>query len=320
MSNLSEYAACNHTEHQEIREHFYVYGLTVGIICALGLAGNTLCFIVLQVDKKKCSATFLLKALAITDNLFLIHILLIRTILYTLEYGTDSAHPTFKQYLNITTYFWPFSHIARHTSIWMTVLIAVNRYIAVCKPLRAATLCTMKKTRVQVIIMFLCVCIYNIPHFLAESVYGNMADQFYAKGSYFSLLYNTISYMTFVLLGPFLILLVSNTLIIRKLWTARKQRMEFRNQMTSDNKNERNLTVVIVMVVVVFCICNTPACVLRFLVLFYDHLQFQSCRWCMWFYHSSQILVYLNSSVNFIIYFVFRKQFRKYLISLCRQQ
>jgi hypothetical protein len=37
----------------------------------------------------------------------------------------------------------PFAYIAQTATIWVTVLVAFNRYIAVCQPFKAARLCTV---------------------------------------------------------------------------------------------------------------------------------------------------------------------------------
>jgi hypothetical protein len=48
-----------------------------------------------------------------------------------------------KQTLNTKVLLLPYAYIAQTATIWVTVLVAFNRYIAVCQPFKAARLCTV---------------------------------------------------------------------------------------------------------------------------------------------------------------------------------
>ena len=50
-------------------------------------------------------------------------------------------------------------------SVWMVVLVAGNRYVAVCHPLVASRLCTNRNILFQVMIMTCAVFASNVPRF-----------------------------------------------------------------------------------------------------------------------------------------------------------
>jgi len=50
---------------------------------------------------------------------------------------------TMEQTQVVKIYLLPLAFIAQTATIWVTVLVAFNRYIAVCKPFKAARLCTV---------------------------------------------------------------------------------------------------------------------------------------------------------------------------------
>jgi hypothetical protein len=51
---------------------FTLYVIVLGLLCAFGLVGNTISFIVLRAERHSHVATFLLQTMAVADNLFLI--------------------------------------------------------------------------------------------------------------------------------------------------------------------------------------------------------------------------------------------------------
>ena len=55
--------------------------------------------------------------------------------------------------------------MVRTATVWVTVLIAVNRYIHVCVPFRASQWCTVIMVKIQMAVVFILVIMYTIPTF-----------------------------------------------------------------------------------------------------------------------------------------------------------
>ena len=72
---------------------------------------------------------------------------------------------------------WPLSYMAETATIWVTVLIAVNRYIIVCLPLRASQWCTLSKVKIQLAVVLVLVILYNIPEIVRRR--SHLAEQLY---------------------------------------------------------------------------------------------------------------------------------------------
>ena len=68
-----------------------------------------------------------------------------------------------------------FTHCCAHTAtMWMTVLIAVNRYIIVCLPLRGSRWCTNSMVKKQLAAVLVSALLYNIalfPDLVVKFVY-----------------------------------------------------------------------------------------------------------------------------------------------------
>lgn len=82
-----------------------------------------------------------------------------------------SFHPHYDRF------FFPISHCVQTATNWMTVIVAANRYIAVCHPLHAHSLCSKKKVQLQLFLLLAAVSIYNIPRFFENKyVLKNITD------------------------------------------------------------------------------------------------------------------------------------------------
>ena len=112
-------------------------------------------------------------------------------------------------------------------------------------------------------------------------------------------------------------LIFFNVHLIHDLRMAQRER----GTMTSHSiHDQNNLTLVMVIIVVVFIVCQTPAMINHILYIFYAayYSNFGNTlnrRFSM----TSDLFVALNSSLNFFIYCLFRRQFRQQLGESCRR-
>ena len=56
-------------------------------------------------------------------------------------------------------------YIFQKKKVYLTLTVTVERYIAVCHPLRARSWCTCKRGRMAVVIIGICSLFYNLPRF-----------------------------------------------------------------------------------------------------------------------------------------------------------
>ena len=66
-------------------------------------------------------------------------------------------------YVRLYTY--PLVFVGQSATIGLTILIAANRFVAVCKPYHASTYCSLRLTRNAVAAVFVFAGLYNVPHF-----------------------------------------------------------------------------------------------------------------------------------------------------------
>ena len=88
-------------------------------------------------------------------------------------------------------------------------------------------------------------------------------------------------------------------------------RMAMTSLLSSD---ENNITVVMIVIIIVFVVCQAPMIMSIPLIYFNDWTLICSSQ--VQFYFVSRLLLTVNSSINFVIYCLFRRQFRNQLCML----
>ena len=222
--------------------HRVTPGPLFGTVFAFGLIGNSLSFAVLHKYSSGNVGTYLLKALAVMDNIFLATTLGL-LIAITSELATEIKFNVFIA-LAIVTMSW---------TAWMIVIVAGNRYIAVCRPMLASRLCTLNKVQLEILIVVGTLCVFNIPNFINKS--GIMLFYIYAFHG------------LFIFLLPLPIIIFFNVHLIRSLTLAQRSRMI----MTSRSSNDgNNITIVMIVIIIVFLVCQAPIFMSVLIATFYE--------------------------------------------------
>ena len=288
-----------------------------GFFCIFGIVGNTLALIVLSRDRHSVTL-YSLKALASTDLILLVCAMLQQVI--PLWCNVMNRLDTFclnQGYIRV--YVWPIVCIAQMNSIWLTVLISAERYIAIVFPLRASHMCTIRNIRLAVLITCLASIVFNIPKFfefypLAEEdpnynvtriIVGANALRSDPIYRYF---YNTALYCLIIYALPLTILSRLNLSIVRMIKKAKKNW----HRLNRSEKKEMNATILPLMIVLVFTICTTQS-----LIAFpLDAVFVEFVFWLQIYTAVVNLLVIFNSAVNFILMCVFGRKFRSMLKDL----
>ena len=257
----------------------YIFEVLLVTLCVFGIIGNSISFAVLHKYTSGNVGAYLLKALAVLDNIFLATRLGI--ILYIRIFG---------YYYYISDAFCILLNLTDLWTVCMIVIVAGNRYIAVCHPLVASRLCTINKVRLEILFMVGTVCIFSIPQNYYYCIFFNKP------------MYNLYILSMFVFHFVLILIIFFNIQLMRSLQLAQQGRMAITSRSSNDGNN---ITIVMIVIIIVFVVCRTPYTVYCSMLFTYN------LHYCTYnFIEDVCVLLWaLNSSVNFAIYCVFRRQF-----------
>ncbi|ELT99149.1 hypothetical protein CAPTEDRAFT_215484 [Capitella teleta] len=295
-----------------------IIGLYVmGSLCVFGIVGNVLSLLGLHHDKERREASFLLQCLAVIDGLYLFTAFF----RYPLKHLVDA--PTY-EYIQLGAF--PMLKSFQTICIWTMVLVTIDRYIHVCFPLRAQILLTKRSKRLWVITILVASFIYNLPRFFDSCISHfvlpcteidivGMVFRPQFKHKAYSFIYRQVLYILLLYVAPQAILIFMNCNLIRAIRRSRK-----RHASHQDSSNDSNSTVVLVIIVIVFIVCEAPEPVIHSIsaVEYAFHIEVFTFDFIA-LYTISDLLMLVNSSINFFIYVIFGRRFRETLKGMFRE-
>lgn len=175
----------------------------------------------------RSSINHLLIGLARTDTVLIITSILLFGLPGIYPYSGLLFNYFYIVYPHIAPVVYPLATVAQTASVYLTLTVSLERFVAVCHPLRARSLCTYGRARMYVIGIIIVSVLYNLPK-LWEA---NIKEEWYSEGnvtiycpraSCFRLneLYKTVyihwMYLIFLYLLPFTGLGIINAAIYRQ--------------------------------------------------------------------------------------------------------
>ncbi|KAH9494504.1 hypothetical protein Btru_042294 [Bulinus truncatus] len=304
-----------------------IHGYFALIVCVFGIISNILNIIVLTRRHMRSPTNLILTALAIADMLTMSPYVVLAIYLYILnEPEFTGPHCHQKSWMYFVLFNNLFNITCHMMAMWLTVSLAVFRYIFVCKHQLAVVMCSMRRAKLTVLVVFIVTTVSCIPYLFMNKVGAavNRTECFDVLVSEFVQTYPM--YQTFVrwLFGvvikilPCVLLAYLSTLLIIAMQQAKRRRARLLNNISRvlehDTASEHNrTTMMLVAVVLCFIVTETPQGIVAwisavdndFFVNVYVHLG-----------DLMDILVLINSAVNFILYCIMSQQFRDTFKSL----
>ena len=301
--------------------------IVIPIISLFGIIGNIMSLVVLRSGRmRKNASNSCLIALSISDLLFLLHSMVFASIeILTVFDKPKGAYiraiifPYLGAYGSIVT--------ARITS-WITLLLGVERFIAVRFPIKSRVICNKVSSVTTIIMIYVTTSLLFLPYPLKYTmIYGSsnisgiikptarlgLTDLGHNKR--FFEVYGTILNILFRFL-PVITLLILNIIIIRvsrKTWSMRREMNSYVTKGASMSGDQIHFTVMLVTVCFVFLVCIVPGAIHSLI----SHTWKDYNPWgkaknlFMLVFLVTYLLEIINSSVNFVIYMVMSKKFNK---------
>jgi hypothetical protein len=138
----------------------------------------------------------------------------------------------FKVFPHLVIVTYPLALITQTVSVYLTLTVTLERFVAVCYPLQARSLCTRGRARQYIFLIIVFSILYNLPRFwevqLVELTYESKYNTTLYKVSMTHLRHNPVYitiyihwlYLIFIYLIPFATLAVLNTAIYRQVYNT----------------------------------------------------------------------------------------------------
>jgi hypothetical protein len=288
----------------------------LSLLCIIGLFGNVMSVVVLRRDKQRRETTFLLQALAIADGLYIICAILRYPLKHLVADKSD--------WVMLQPYVFPLLKTCQTLCIWMMVLVTVDRFLYVCRPLHRPRLHRMA----SVFGVHAAAVLYNLPRFFDSCMMRfhdvcsnrSTARMVYAHAFQSILYFDIYQYILYILMLyilPLATLIVLNLKLIQAIRASRHRNYSSAHASASTPppasvSYENNATLVLVIIIVVFIVCETPELVLKIATVISRHMRSSEIFTTnlIRFGIVNEILMVINSSSNFLIYVLFGKRFR----------
>ena len=202
-------------------------------------------------------------------------------------------------------------------NILTSVCIGMDRYIVVCRPLQAARLCTISLARKQVIFIVLRSVFAVLPTFfeceMKKTEDGSLYISYPLEHSkWYNYIYRVGFCFVFGSLLPFVSLSFCCVRITITLRSARRQPIDRHG----DHLQDTRVTSMVLVILGIFILCHIYWWIQRLCMNFLPD-KFHRHIWDTYGAAFGDLLLILNSSINWWIYFVYIDEFRRTLCKKC---
>ena len=327
------YNATDHLQHISVGENknpcvkfdfplfgFWTNGILLNLVALLGILGNSLSMIILSRPQMRSSINYLLYGLARCDIVLILTSILLFGIPSLYPYTGFLRYYYFRILPHIAYIAFPIATTAQTASVYLTLTVTLERYVAVCHPLRARALCTHGRARIYFLVILIFSICYNLPRFFEVKlnqfddkefgyIYCIAATALRSNSDYVKIYIHWL-YFIFIYIIPFSSITFFNIMIYRQVRKANRERQ----LLSRTEKREIGLATMLFCVVIIFLCCNILALVNNVMEAFEDMIEDRLVK-------ISNLLITFNSSVNFLIYVIFGEKFKRiFLLLFCKRR
>lgn len=302
------------TTYARVVEHYIL-----PLLCCFGIIGIIVTLLVLTRRRMRGTTNCYLVGLTLADLFFLI---LLCTRLMD-KWFTPNSH-AHQHYQIMATYGAVLMDVFLMVSIWITVLLAIERHHAISDPFEDVPVSTVKRVRLLIAGTYLVCFLVRLPHmflYKVESVEDRSTGVRHtyivatdlADNAQYNIIYPILADVLLMSVIPFTALLVLNTLLYMQLRLSsdrisRNMQQKLPVPVAKLKENAKILVMLIAMIIVVFC-CQAPY-VIYVALINTNGMHKLNLRFLTEWRYSAMMLLTFKSAVNFIIYCCGSEKFR----------
>ncbi|CAD5223719.1 unnamed protein product [Bursaphelenchus okinawaensis] len=282
------------------------------MIVVIGCLGNFLSLILFL--RHSSSVNTLLAALSLVD-LCLLLLAVPVFVMPSLDIWPDRTS-LFNFLSCVLKFVYPVNLMFQTCSIYIMVLITIERWTAVCKPLQVRIWCTARTSRWALLCILIFAISYNLIRFWEYTIIETPEGLDYQRNlrdihehPYYVIFYYTGLYLLTHFLIPFSVIIIMNGHVCKQIIQLRRARL----MLTRQQQREQSTTLMLLVVTLVFAVCNTLPFLLNLAeCMKRDLFEAESTAWIAYQLNDlSNLLVVLNSSTTWIVYIIFSAKYRE---------
>ncbi|KAJ9584533.1 hypothetical protein L9F63_021143, partial [Diploptera punctata] len=257
-------------------------------------------------------------ALGVSDLLYLLFVFTL-----SLQHYPNIHRPEYHWYWMYFGFGIWFTDATCYTSIWLTVSFTIERYIAVCHPMRGRLLCTESRAKRVIVLVYVFCFLTTLSTALEyravlvtnkEGVqYATHNQTTLADNDTYKNVFYWFTTITYVLV-PLILLGIFNSFLIHAVRRSQQQRCRMTQveQCDSVQTQENKITITLIAVVILFMVCQIPSAIALIYQLFHEPPE-----------HSTEsniirglgnifnFLVTINAACNFVLYCALSDKYRR---------
>ncbi|CAI9724755.1 sex peptide receptor-like [Octopus vulgaris] len=304
-----------------------IHGYVASIVCIFGVITNILNIIVLTRKNMISPSNIILTGLAISDGLTMALYFPFALNNYVI-YGPDS--PESRDSIGDARFLFAYavcSVVVHSISIWLTVTLALFRYIFIRYPRKGTYLCSIPRAKLAVILVTVVTTIVCVPNSATLEIKcnaGHNSTMWYVDFRENNEAERILKKMNFwvhafiLKLLPSLLLTILSILLVKTMQEVeiRRKRLLSRSGRTDDDsgreRKTNRTTKMLLTVVVLFLITETPHGIFILIGTFNSFFK----NYYIYLGDTLDILTLINNGINFVLYCTMSKQFRETFIRI----
>ncbi|ELU03391.1 hypothetical protein CAPTEDRAFT_188940 [Capitella teleta] len=294
------------------------YNITIrvifgGFLVCFGMIGNGLTMVIMGKERHKSSTIRMLFYLAIVDSFILIvygTMAIPIPVLSLLGMGRVAHN---MQTVSISTLAYV-GQMLNQMSIFFTTIVTWQRYVSVCIPLKAKKYTSTRVTNAMTIASVVFSIAFYLPNFFqSELVTSNgtisTVTVDFAQSSSYQMFYSVVLQYLLSYILPMIALGSMGFSLVKSLRQAKVMNVNF----TKTARVREELTLSIIIVVIIFGFCQSIGPSRRILMwIFVPYPRAVRCGGPLFFFGPWVLIsLIINSTVNFIIYILCARAFRR---------